>query len=150
MAHNVFTIPARRFIPREGLYLDPICRVLARTILNPLITGAVFLLCRYFQSDVYFFAYSESGSRIAMLRSTKILTVLGGIFWANQFLNWGMNNNFIRAKLWNPRKELVLITGGSGGIGASVAKHLAKEGTRVVILDILPLSFAESTWERSS
>ena len=55
-----------------------------------------------------------------------------------------MNNSFTRAESWDPRKELVLITGGSGGIGASVAKRLAKDGARVVILDILPLSFSES------
>jgi hypothetical protein len=144
MAPNGSTLPTRRFIPREGLYLDPVCRFFARTIFNPLVTGVAFLLCQQFQNSHHFLVYLGTGSRDAILRTNKILTILGGIFWVNQFLNWGANNSFIRAEPWDMRKELVLITGGSGGIGASVARRLAKEGNRVVVLDILPLGFAES------
>ena len=81
----------------------------------------------------------KSGSLIAIWENPFAASI-----WANQFLNWGANNHFVCAKSWDAKKELVLITGGSGGIGASTARRLASEGTRVVILDILPLSFLDS------
>jgi all-trans-retinol dehydrogenase (NAD+) len=129
MADNPFSIPRKRLIPREGLFIDPIGYILARTVFNPLINVPFFLLCQQFQLDY-------------LKKSSALLAIAGGVFWVNQFLNWGANNNFTRAKPWNPNKELVLITGGSSGIGASVATRLAKEGNRVVVLDISPLSFS--------
>ena len=38
-------------------------------------------------------------------------------------------------------KEIVLITGGAGGIGGQVVKLLAERGTRVVVLDVIPMTF---------
>lgn len=133
MAYNSFSIPRKRIIPREGLYIDPIGYILARTVFNPLINVPLFLLCRQFQLD-HLFAYLGPGSREYLKRSSTLLAIAGGIFWVNQFLNWGVNNNFTRAKPCNPNKELVLITGGSSGIGAGVATRLAKEGNRVIVL----------------
>lgn len=140
MAYNSFSIPRKRLIPREGLFIDPISYILARTVFNPLFNVPFFLLCRQFQLD--HFAYLGPGSREYLKTSSTLLAIAGGVFWITQFLNWGANNNFTRAKPWNPNKELVLITGGSSGIGASVATRLAKEGSRVVVLDISPLTFS--------
>lgn len=74
--------------------------------------------------------------------------ILGSIFWTNQYLNLLTNNNFVLAKKWDSAKELVLITGGSGGIGASVARRLAKEGTKVIVVDILPLGFDDREFHK--
>lgn len=139
MAYNSFSIPRKRLIPREGLFIDPISYILARTVFNPLFNVPFFLLCRQFQLD--HFAYLRPGSR-EYLKTSSTLLAIAEVFWITQFLNWGANNNFTRAKPWNPNKELVLITGGSSGIGASVATRLAKEGSRVVVLDISPLTFS--------
>jgi nucleoside-diphosphate-sugar epimerase len=38
-------------------------------------------------------------------------------------------------------KEIVLITGGAGGIGGSVVKLLAEKGIKVVVLDVIPMTF---------
>ena len=131
----------KKRLPREGLYLDPLCRILARTLFNPLITGTFVFLSNYDQPS-QFSAYLGPNFRYSSLGIVKFLTMIGGVFWVNQFLNWVANNNFTPSMPWEPKKELVLITGGSGGIGASVATRLAREGSRVVILDILPLSFS--------
>ncbi|PVH72450.1 NAD(P)-binding protein [Cadophora sp. DSE1049] len=128
MTVDVRKTSTRRFLPREGLYLDPICWLLARTLLNPLISVPALLVGQYLRS---------SG------QPSPFQLIIGGVFWANQFLNWGVNNNFTTAESWDSEKELVLITGGSSGIGASIARRLATEGTSVVILDIVPLSFPE-------
>ncbi|KAK7419652.1 hypothetical protein QQX98_003243 [Neonectria punicea] len=38
-------------------------------------------------------------------------------------------------------QEIVLVTGGSGGIGGATVQELSKKGTRIVVLDILPLTY---------
>jgi len=40
---------------------------------------------------------------------------------------------------WN--KEIVLITGGAGGIGGKVVQLLAEKGVKVVVLDVIPMTF---------
>jgi all-trans-retinol dehydrogenase (NAD+) len=40
---------------------------------------------------------------------------------------------------WN--KEIVVITGGAGGIGGGVVKCLAERGIKVVVLDVIPMTF---------
>ena len=46
----------------------------------------------------------------------------------------------IRGAAWFWKQEIAVVTGGSGGIGARVAKELAKHGIRVAVLDVVPLS----------
>jgi hypothetical protein len=41
---------------------------------------------------------------------------------------------------WNWSSEIAVVTGGSAGIGACVAKKLASHGIKVAVLDIGPLS----------
>ncbi|CAL5865874.1 uncharacterized protein PFLUO_LOCUS80 [Penicillium psychrofluorescens] len=61
---------------------------------------------------------------LALLRST------------NNFLTrWSMNN-WRRNGPWRSERELILITGGSSGIGKQVVEDLAKTGVRIVVLDI--------------
>ncbi|KAH8597629.1 hypothetical protein B0O99DRAFT_508058 [Bisporella sp. PMI_857] len=143
MASKYSKHSTRRFIPREGLYLDPICSLISWTLLNPILIATFLFVFRQFQRGDLFVIVSERRYQENIFYWMKLLGFIGGLFWVNQFLNWAANNNFIRAKPWDSKQELVLITGGSGGIGASVARRLAREGNRVVILDILPLAFPE-------
>jgi all-trans-retinol dehydrogenase (NAD+) len=58
----------------------------------------------------------------------------------NRYLSYRAMNNGVSASFdWS--KEIVLVTGGSNGIGAACAQQLASGGTRVVVLDVLPLSY---------
>jgi hypothetical protein len=45
--------------------------------------------------------------------------------WAtfNDFLSKLMRNNWIHAKPWNAKNEIVVVTGGSSGIGPRVASR---------------------------
>jgi len=61
----------------------------------------------------------------------------------NSVLNRWAENRWVwkNAKSgWNWRSEVAVVTGGSAGIGACVAKRLASYGIKVAVLDIGPLS----------
>ena len=58
----------------------------------------------------------------------------------NRYLSYrALNNGVTDSFDW--QKEIILITGGSNGIGAAAAQKLASRGTWVVVLDILPLTY---------
>lgn len=48
---------------------------------------------------------------------------------------WTMNN-WTGAGRWEPSREIVLVSGGCSGIGKQLMEDLAKQGVRVVIVDI--------------
>ncbi|KAJ5217165.1 hypothetical protein N7468_010173 [Penicillium chermesinum] len=73
----------------------------------------------------------------------KILAPLGVLLLThriNQRLSRRALNNATPAKFdWE--EEIILVTGGAGGIGAATVKKLAERGTTVAVLDILPLTY---------
>lgn len=67
--------------------------------------------------------------------------------WALFELNWTLNRwadrrwSFTVDKSdWDWKREVAVVTGGSGGIGAGIVKKLVSHGIRVAVLDISPLS----------
>ncbi|KAJ6202417.1 putative short-chain dehydrogenase [Bipolaris maydis] len=52
-----------------------------------------------------------------------------------------MNNGVSDTYSWE--KEIVVVTGGAGGIGGELVKQLATKGTRIAVLDVLPLSYSK-------
>ncbi|GAA6040142.1 hypothetical protein JCM8097_002051 [Rhodosporidiobolus ruineniae] len=57
----------------------------------------------------------------------------------NYHLNRAARNNYTRSrKSWKWDDEVVIVTGGSGGLGSDVVRRLAERGTKVAILDIAP------------
>ena len=58
--------------------------------------------------------------------------------WAtfNDFLSKLMRNNWVHAKPWNAKSEIVVVTGGSSGIGPRVASRWVDDGVTVVRLTL--------------
>jgi len=123
------------WLPREGLTGDPVGRVIKQTALNPAFTLPLILLARY----------TKRGSDLSILHEKafgriKTLFYIGLIRAISSYLSAGALDNWVKDEYdWN--KEIVVVTGGSGGIGGHIVKLLAEKGTKVVVLDIIPMSF---------
>ncbi|CZT11256.1 related to a retinal short-chain dehydrogenase/reductase [Rhynchosporium agropyri] len=123
------------WLPREGLTSEPIGRFIKKTALNPAFTLAFLLLARY----------TKQGSDLAILHETAFsrirkLFYFGLARWASNYLDRGVLDNWTSDTYdWN--KEIVLITGGAGGIGGEVVKLLAEKMIKVVVLDVIPMTF---------
>lgn len=56
--------------------------------------------------------------------------------WVSQ----GKANNFEVDHTWDWSKEIVVVTGGSSGIGAKIIPRLERDNVKVIIIDINPPS----------
>ncbi|KAL8733443.1 MAG: hypothetical protein Q9166_002069 [cf. Caloplaca sp. 2 TL-2023] len=104
-----------------GLTADVLLRVFKNTALNATLTLPILILSRY----------SQRGRKLAIghelaLDRLKVLVYIGNFRWIN---NWNRSTYE-----WN--KEIVVITGGSDGIGKLVALLFQGTGVKVTILDV--------------
>ncbi|KAI4146843.1 MAG: hypothetical protein LQ341_001961 [Variospora aurantia] len=129
-------MPVRKgWLPREGFTADVLLRLFHNTLMNQSITLPIYLLSLYTQTGQKL----VSGHDTALSR-VKLFVYAGILRWINNFLSNSALNNWNNSKYdWD--KEVAVISGGSDGIGKSVALLLAEKGVRVAILDIQPLTF---------
>ncbi|OKL60580.1 hypothetical protein UA08_04104 [Talaromyces atroroseus] len=120
----------RGFLRREGLYIDPIIAGLRGTILHPLVSLTVLFL-----------VHGRGSLSAAHERLIQFTAVSSTLLWLNDWLNAKSRNNWVQDDTWGWKKEVVVVTGGSSGIGAGVVQRLAALGTGVVVLDIAPLTY---------
>lgn len=123
-------------LPREGFKADIIARVLGNTALNPFFTLPILLLAKF----------TKKGENLSILHHKafsriKLLFYLGLIRCLSSWYSRGVLNNWKSDRYEWQTREIVLVTGGSGGIGEHVAKLLSEMGIKVVVLDTQPLSF---------
>ncbi|KAH6643589.1 hypothetical protein C7974DRAFT_324423 [Boeremia exigua] len=122
-------------LSREGITGDTIGRLLKLTALNPLITLPLFLAGKY----------TLDGGRVASDHATlwkhlKTLLVLGLADRVSGWLDAAVSNNWTNdTYVWN--REIVVVTGGSDGIGKIVVSLLAEKGIKVAVLDVQELTY---------
>ena len=139
-----------------GLTLDPILLFLQR------LTSPVLLLPAL--------AALQHPSAPAWSRALHYLTCLGIFYRVNAWLSKGTQNNWTKDDSWDWDKEVIVVTGGSTGIGKQVVLWLSRElgecrrrkeegkgkgkgkgketdgekgpvGGMIVVLDVLPLDY---------
>lgn len=118
-----------------GVTGDTLARLVKYTALNPLITLPLFLAGKY----------TLDGGRLAAGHATafkhlKTLLVLGLMDRVSAWLDNAVTNNFSNdTYVWS--QEVVVVTGGSDGIGKIVVQLLAERGIKVAVLDVQELTY---------
>lgn len=119
----------------SGVTGDTFARLLKLTALNPLLTLPLFLAGKY----------TIDGGRVAADHATawkhlKTLLVLGLASKVNRWLDNAVTNNWANdTYVWS--QEVVVVTGGSDGIGKIVVHLLAEKGIKVAVLDVQELTY---------
>lgn len=121
--------------------------LITSTALNPLVTGALLYSLTRAPAEIKDKVLALLAKlpfhveTTTLITSLKWLLAIGGLRLFNNLMNrwahnqWSLNTGAV-PWVWN--KELCVLTGGSGGLGQIVTRHLIKKGVRVVILDPMP------------
>lgn len=126
-------------LPREGLTLEALFSPFYHTVLNPLLTGTVLYgLVKHPSLTDKWLSLSRLGDQSSQVKAIGILFSLGLLGRLNKWFSKMALNNFTTDATWDLKKEIIVVTGGSGGIGAVIATKLSERGSTVIILDLNP------------
>lgn len=115
-----------------GFTVDVVGRVISRTLLDPWKMVPLLALAQYTVKGRDLFEARPHALKI--LRTFASLAVLGRLgAWLDRRT---INNGYRDQYNWD--REIVVLTGGSNGIGRQVARLLGDRGIKVAILDISP------------
>ncbi|GKT55387.1 short-chain dehydrogenase [Colletotrichum tofieldiae] len=127
----------------KDLTIDTVAVVLRGTILNPRLTAPVAAAVTWILEPDTFGSRGVYMNLPPLRLAVWALTAAGLALRLHEQLNMWTANNWTRDGTWDWDKEIVLITGGSSGIGAAVAQELVARNprTKVVVVDYVPLTW---------
>jgi all-trans-retinol dehydrogenase (NAD+) len=114
--------------------------LIKKTALNPAITVPLCLASLYTVKGRAISAQRPIAAQ--WLRTLAAWSLLRGV---SRFLDKGVTNNWTN-DVYDWKKEIVIVTGGSDGIGALVVQSLAQKGIRVIVIDIQKPKFVGKTY----
>jgi all-trans-retinol dehydrogenase (NAD+) len=128
LSSHLLVIDGSNFL--QGFTFDTVLRLFKKTALNPAISVPLWL-CSIF---------SVKGKELATLRPITAKWIKAFAIWAItdriiRFLDKRVLNNWTN-DTYDWSHEIVVVTGGSDGIGACIVKLLSELKIKVVILDI--------------
>ncbi|KAI2787839.1 Dehydrogenase RED2 [Penicillium oxalicum] len=120
----------KRWPSREGLTVDVLSAALHRTVLSPWKVLPILALAQYTAKGRELLESRPQLLRVLhALAITAVISRLSSWF-DRRTLNNGVSDHYD----WN--REVVVLTGGSGGIGQRIAQLLGSRGIKVAILDV--------------
>jgi all-trans-retinol dehydrogenase (NAD+) len=123
-------VRCKRANDAEGFTFDTVLSIIRKTALNPAITIPLYLASLYTTKG-----REEAALRPKAAEWLKALSIICAYRSASKFLDKGVLNNWTN-DVYDWKKEIVVVTGGSDGIGAKVVQMLAEKDIKVAILDI--------------
>ncbi|KAJ5605955.1 hypothetical protein N7510_008736 [Penicillium lagena] len=123
---------AKKWFSREGFTADVVVKLVNRTVLSPWKVVPLLVLAQYTTKGRELLE-----SRPQLLKALKTFAFLAVVRRLGAWMDRRAVNNGVK-DYYNWDREVVVLTGGSGGIGFRVAKLLGERGIKVAILDITP------------
>ncbi|KAF6792064.1 short chain dehydrogenase [Colletotrichum musicola] len=133
------------YFSREGFTLEVIHRWVRKSVLNPYLSVPLAAILAVASARSHGAVAGFSGPEVDSLRQLAYLTALAGVVLSTtDYLNKWTANNWTTDETWDFDREVVVVTGGSSGIGASIIKHILARTPRatIVVVDMSPLSWA--------
>lgn len=122
------------FLPREGFCLDVVLGLFRKTAGNPFLVLPPVLLAHYAPKGQHW-----SGLHPTAAQYLDFLFCFAVLRYLSAWLSDKVRNNWVDDEyVWS--KEVVLVTGGAEGIGASMAQCFAEKGITTVVMDIQPMT----------
>jgi short-subunit dehydrogenase len=115
--------------------LDTVGEALKSTVLNPALTLPLILAARYTQQGRAL--ASQQASALTYLKASLALGLLNRV---GNWLDAAVSNNWTN-DTYDWSKEVVVVTGGSDGIGKIVVQLLAERNIKVAVLDVQELTY---------
>lgn len=130
------TMPFHKgLLPREGFCLDVVLKLIRSTALNPSFLLPFLLLARYTKKGQDLSILHPTANRRLYTFFCAALARVAGNWFSDR-----VRNNWV-ADEYDWSKEIVVITGGAGGIGSCMVKLFEEKGVTVVVIDVQPMSF---------
>jgi all-trans-retinol dehydrogenase (NAD+) len=128
-------------MPRQGLTLETAYALIKHTAFEPLVVVPLLWgLHRYPDlSQAWLSKTLPNASRDLVKSTLSVLLGLGFLRRVNKILSQASLNHYTR-DLYDWCREIVVITGGSGGLGDVLVRKLANRNIKVISLDIVPSS----------
>lgn len=126
---------------REGFTPDTLLSLIRSTALEPLVVGPLLYALQKTPKKTIL---KLPATLIRVLRSPRttktliVLLALGVLRRTNKTLSQLTLNNWQSTGAWDPKHEVAIVTGGSSGIGEQIVLGLARQGIKVLILDVQP------------
>lgn len=124
-------------LPHEGLTLEFVLAPLSFSVFSPIATVSLLVALLYSPETVKSALPEHLASCVnsaALLLGLKVLASFNVVRKASDLYSNFILGNFHRFGPWNWNKEVVVVTGGSYGIGELISRRCAEKGSKVVVL----------------